>query len=196
MGDLLQEGSPDLPDLRFLGLFPLLQFFHDLLVDPCVEELPEDLLLAVGACPQKLHELSLGDHGDLHELFLCQPDDLQKLPVSLLLRVFRPVRHGERDRGIDLLRGVSLAAFPLQGADMSRDPPHGVHFPAPGPAAEGQLDKGLRILFSILALKDHTLFFVGGGTRLPVKRKDNGVENGRLPGTGISRDQEKVLPGL
>ena len=44
------------------------------------EQLPEDLLALLGGSQQHPQEVPLGDHGDLGELLLGQPDDLHDLP--------------------------------------------------------------------------------------------------------------------
>ena len=199
-------------DLSHLLLFlpsPLPQLFHDLCVQLCVEEFAEDELFVVGFCPQKLHELSLCDHGDLHELALRQPHDLFQLPVRLFLRVLCPVRHGER-------HALALFLYPcpaLQRPDMPWHPSDRVLFPVlfricfricfrvfssafSRSLCEDQLHVRLCPGVDILALELCPVLLVHPGACLPVESEYNSVKYGRLSSPCVPGDQEKVLVRL
>ena len=90
-----------------LLLFPLLQLLCNPLIQLRMKQTAEDGLLALRPCPQKLHKLSLGDHGHLHKLAFRDSHQLLQLFVSLLLGIFRSVRHTKAYLLMLLLRPAS-----------------------------------------------------------------------------------------
>ena len=58
---------------------------------------------------------------------------------------------------------------------------------------KGQFHKWFHIKTYKLALQLHPVFFIGAGAGFPVQCKHKGVKYGRLPGPGITADQEQVL---
>ena len=180
----------NLPDL-LLFLFPAVsQFCHDLFIQLCMEQFPEDHLFIIRSGPQKFHKFPLGNHCHLHELILGKTDDLLQLFVRLFLRIFRAVRHKQCDRSALFFHTVS----PFQRPHVPRYAPDGIYLPAfPVSFRKNQLHKRLHSRFHKLALEFCPALFIGTRARLSVKSKHHGVKDRRLSGPRISSDQKQVL---
>ena len=96
MSGLQTAGRPDLCDIGELLLPSPCQLIDDVLIFFGPEKLPEDFFFLIRVRPQNLHEFSLRDHGDLRELRLCKADNIDKLRVGLLLRIYGSIRHLQR----------------------------------------------------------------------------------------------------
>ena len=73
-------------------------------------------------------------------------------------------------------------------------PPHGIdHRLAAAHFRKRQFHIGRHIQAGKLALQFRAVLFVAAGAGFPVKCKRDGVKNGGFAGSGIPRDQKKVL---
>ena len=188
-------GHPDLVHLAPLFLSAAFQSIHNLQVLLRVEQFPEHFFFLVGVCPEQFHELSLGDHGYLHELILGQSHNLLQLGVGFLLVLGILAAVGEQQgHGFPFL---FHAAAPEQGTQMPGGTADGVYRGIfPGGLPEGQLHKGLGFVVGILALQLRTVLFVTGGAGFPVESKDDGVKQGGLSRSGVAGDQKQILVGF
>ena len=180
--------------IRQLLLAPPVQFIRHFLVEVRPEQLPEDQFFVIGLCPEKLHELALRDHSDLHELALGKAHDLLELPVDLRRVSLLHSAVGERQHGGLLLVLKCVLRLSLEGTHMAGRPADRVDLiPRAALLGESQLHIRLHREGGELALQLRAVFSVGARAGLPVEGKDQCVEDGRLSGAGIARDQEEFL---
>ena len=93
MGGFGLADRTDPSDLRHFFLFSFSQFFHNILKDLRMKQLPKNLFFGIRLRPQKLHKLSLCDHCHLHKLAFSQSQNFYQSGIRFLLRIFPPVWH-------------------------------------------------------------------------------------------------------
>ena len=164
------------------------KLLHHIFIESRSKEPPEDRLFLVRACPQKLHEFSLSDHGHLHELAFGKAYDLRKLGVGFLfvLAVLPAVWHQKGYR----LHLLFFPFSPFQRPDVPRSTAHRIDLI---PFGKLQLHKGRLPLMRKLALELQSVFPVTFGAGFSVKGKDDGVKNGGFSGSRVSGDQKQIL---
>ena len=180
--------------VRQLLFAPSVQFLRHFLVEIRPEQLPEDQFFVIGFGAQKLHELALRDHGDLHELTLGKAHDLFELlvdlrRVSLLYSAVRERQHSGLLFVLKCVLRLSLERPHVAGRSADR-----VDLVLRAALlGESQLHIRLHRERGELALQLCAVFSVGTRAGLPVEGKDQRVEDGRLSGARIARDQEEIL---
>ena len=176
-------------DTQFL-FPPDRQFFCQLLVEFCLKQLTKNHFLLIRSGTKQFHKFSLGNHGNLHKLTLCQPYDLFQLLISLLLWIFAAIRQYQTYLRTDLYHTGS----PLLRPYMSWTSAYCIHtcsicilfF-------KNQFHIWFQIRFCILALKLCPVLFIIFRTGFSKQCKYNGIKNGRFPCTCISADQKQIL---
>ena len=139
---------------------------------------------------QKFQKISLSDHCDLGKLPCVKPDDLLDLLVCLpfLPLIFPAVREDQAHPGSLLYQtGRAVRIFPFSRTHIFRISPNRILSSA---VRKNVLHVGVRIPGSILAA--HHIAVAHASARPVIERIRDGVKNGRLSRSGISRDQEKA----
>ena len=153
-----------------------------------IKELSQDLVLFLAVRLEELFELSLGQHDDLPELVLIQPDDLRDplihpgapLDGACLARFLR----GLGEHRIHGAPGILIFGAPLPG--KMQDP---LHFIVSAVLGELQDHLCIHRAADQIAVHHARLPVLAAG--FTVKGEDDGIKNGGLPRAGISGDQEK-----
>ena len=146
------------------------------------EQLAENAAALLGGGIQQLGELPLRDHGDLAELVVVQPQNVQHGGVHIPCLGHRRAAVGIGEGGVCFFGGKALA--PRLGAGVFRIAAHRV---AGTIHLKFQLHKGGRFGVGILAAQHGTLPHTAAG--VVVERVGDGVEQGGLAGTGIAGDK-------
>ena len=137
---------------------------------------------------QQFAELALGDHDDLHELVPGQAEQFLDLRGHFLdLARHRFPVPVEQDRLLQLVLAVDQHFLTAFFVHTPEDPV------LAAAAGEGEVDIGGRILSGIFA--GQVFAAAVAAARLPVQGIDDGIEQGRLPRSGVTGDEvQSALP--
>ena len=150
------------------------------------EQLTEDLNAILRGRMQQLQKISLSDHTDLTEL--CETEAKNRFNGSVYVR--RTVQNGsvgKKQCRFRLQRGSGIC-FP--GPGIPKDPFHTVILSG---IPEIKCDFGRRRQGDAFGMEHGNASEISAG--FAVKRKRDGIEDGRFTGTGISGDQKQTVAG-
>ena len=161
-----------------LGLQPLLET----LVGLGAEQLAEDLAPLLGGGVEQPGELPLGDHGDLGELVVVQPDDVHHGGGDVLGPGDGRTAVGVGEAGVGLFGGEALApGFRAEVFGVAADGA------ALSPHLEFQLHEGGGAGLGVLAAEHGP--FPDAAAGMVVEGVGDGVEEGGLARAGVAGDE-------
>ena len=161
-----------------LGLQPLLET----LVGLGAEQLAEDLAPLLGGSVEQPGELPLGDHGDLGELVVIQPDDVHHSGGDVLGPGDGRAAIGVGEAGVGFFSGKALApGFRAEVFGIAADGA------ALSPHLEFQLHEGGGAGLGVLAAEHGPLPDAAAG--MVVEGVGDGVEEGGLARAGVAGDE-------
>ena len=186
-GDILLHTFPGIAAPVVQGPGLPLQALLQALEPVGFEYFPKNQLPVLGGSQQQLEKISLGDHGDLHELVPVQSQNIPDGGVHLP-GLGDGVALGQDQAGLRPLGGGAGAV--KLGPLVFRHPPDGI---ALLPAEKFQLHKGGRLRGGVLGAEHTRAAVVAAG--LAIEGEGDGIEQGGFSRAGVAGDEvESILP--